>query len=628
MSIADIAAAPVYISNSQYNMVRILPQTTAAKICQLMVRKRNLPPEEKYALFVDCSEFSQFKLRPEQLVLEFIDQLRLEGHRDARLLLKNAELEIDSEESEEEDIFSTLERANPRDVTEDCQMAGYLSKRGELNKSFKQRYFEIQNGQLVYRVKPDGRRRGTIPLKNAVVEKSKGETSQSSGFTIRVPDTARVFLLKAPTFELMEKWITALRKQSSIVSENRAIDIIGSWIEKIEAIASAADCERLESMVSVEAAMTAGDSRVLGEFRKYLELKRVPGGQECLRFCIDSTSAKAQSNPQEVVDTYYKAVAAGLWISRGAASVAVRLSSLSGELERALSEDNFSRGEDEAERVEKALEHGERGSSLFSGLLSRCLHTLAPHYEAFVLYSPMFARAVVSRPYSCDPGMLVDLTVNPDTLRTAEEKLASKPSGSIRRLPSKAKRDSTHPLAPGRTSRRPLMYDIDSLRSSADKPPRSPFLTDPSSHGLTKSPFSSKKLPPRHGLTSQKESEAKNRPPPVPQRSRRGNAVLPSSESNKVREGKFAKGVKARKKWTRGGIFEENGEEKEVGSSYFSPKATAVPSIAAAAHGRPDLDDMSVPDLGEFAEEGEVDELLNNLDLGVDDLEEEPDDPF
>eukprot|EP00954_Amorphochlora_amoebiformis_P013489 1059849-Amorphochlora_amoeboformis.AAC.1 len=41
---------------------------------------------------------------------------------------------------------------------------------------------------------------------------SSKETSQSSGFTIRVPDTARVFLLKAPTFELMEKWITALRK--------------------------------------------------------------------------------------------------------------------------------------------------------------------------------------------------------------------------------------------------------------------------------------------------------------------------------------------------------------------------------------------------------------------------------
>jgi len=247
-----ITAISVYLTESQYNMVRVDEDTTCEKICKLVVRKRNLDASLKFHLVVETEDDADHKLRPEEKMLETLAPFRILNQKFRVVLKSESQLEDDSE-SEDEDIFGGMEPSS-----EHSAYQGYLMKRGggRMNKSWKQRFFELQRGELIYKKKPTGRKRGTIPLMEAVVNPAPGEKASSGRFYISVPDNVRVFHLEAQSRDMMEVWVEKIRKFSQVYRENQAMVVVGTWMDELEVAAFDAQEKELEKFVSVEGMLT------------------------------------------------------------------------------------------------------------------------------------------------------------------------------------------------------------------------------------------------------------------------------------------------------------------------------------------------------------------------------------
>mmetsp|Transcript_8256 Transcript_8256/g.13330 ORF Transcript_8256/g.13330 Transcript_8256/m.13330 type:complete len:485 (+) Transcript_8256:65-1519(+) len=305
-----IVAISVYITDTQYNMVRVDPSTTCETICSSVVKKRNLDPSQKYCLVLEFNEELESKLHPKDSILEILSSYRQGSEDKVRVVLKPSEgveeeSEGEEEDSDDEDMFGGL------DSEEGSEFQGVLMKRGELNKSWKERFFEIQKGELVYRKGPKGRRRGTIPLREAVITMTPREKPSSGRFMIRVPDTTRVFHLKAANYDQMVIWIEALRSRSEVVQENMSIDVIGGWIQRIESIQAEVEERHNERITSLDAAIASGkEGQLISEFSEFLESRTI--SNKFLKFCEmtrDLSSAKDKRTAgKATLSTYLSAI--------------------------------------------------------------------------------------------------------------------------------------------------------------------------------------------------------------------------------------------------------------------------------------------------------------------------------
>ena len=69
-------AISVYITDDQYNTLRVSEKTTAGKVCSMVARKRNLKKSIKYALFLQHGEGHETRLRSDQSIVKTIDRVR------------------------------------------------------------------------------------------------------------------------------------------------------------------------------------------------------------------------------------------------------------------------------------------------------------------------------------------------------------------------------------------------------------------------------------------------------------------------------------------------------------------------------------------------------------------------
>jgi len=98
---------------------------------------------------------------------------------------------------------------------------GYLSKRGDFNKSLKVRWCVLIGARLYYAKAPEAKYIAFIPLDQAVIRIAKDDSEK---YCFEIVTKIRCFRLKAKTQSEMNDWIQVLSIQTSLQAENDLLD--------------------------------------------------------------------------------------------------------------------------------------------------------------------------------------------------------------------------------------------------------------------------------------------------------------------------------------------------------------------------------------------------------------------
>eukprot|EP01118_Nematostelium_gracile_P000108 TRINITY_DN10099_c0_g1_i1.p1 TRINITY_DN10099_c0_g1~~TRINITY_DN10099_c0_g1_i1.p1 ORF type:complete len:159 (-),score=23.57 TRINITY_DN10099_c0_g1_i1:4-426(-) len=111
------------------------------------------------------------------------------------------------------------------------QKSGYLMKRGEVNKSWRVRWFCLQDDRVHYYKSAEQEKSiGEIPLDNAVVRISTENNGKE--YCFEVVTKQRVYQLVAKTHTDMIEWMRALSIQTILHAENELINQAEEMIAK------------------------------------------------------------------------------------------------------------------------------------------------------------------------------------------------------------------------------------------------------------------------------------------------------------------------------------------------------------------------------------------------------------
>jgi len=109
--------------------------------------------------------------------------------------------------------------------------SGYLLKRGEVNKSWRVRWFVLQDDKLFYFKSPDQEKAiAFIPLDNAVVRISTENNGKE--FCFEIITKHRIYQLVAKSHTDMVEWMKALSVQTILHAENELISQAEEMIAK------------------------------------------------------------------------------------------------------------------------------------------------------------------------------------------------------------------------------------------------------------------------------------------------------------------------------------------------------------------------------------------------------------
>jgi len=109
---------------------------------------------------------------------------------------------------------------------------GYLLKRGEVNKSWRVRWFVLQDDRLFYFKSPEQEKAiAFIPLDNAVVRISTENNGKE--FCFEVVTKHRVYQLVAKSHTDMVEWMKSLSIQTILHAENELINQAEEMIAKV-----------------------------------------------------------------------------------------------------------------------------------------------------------------------------------------------------------------------------------------------------------------------------------------------------------------------------------------------------------------------------------------------------------
>jgi len=109
-------------------------------------------------------------------------------------------------------LLPLLTRCSPRlSPAQRLHKVGFLQKKGERNKDFKKRYFELARTSLTYYAKPGGKAKGAIDLAGANVAADFAQDLPPFCFSIHTP--TRRYVLQGENDHEVSAWIDALNTQ-------------------------------------------------------------------------------------------------------------------------------------------------------------------------------------------------------------------------------------------------------------------------------------------------------------------------------------------------------------------------------------------------------------------------------
>lgn len=101
--------------------------------------------------------------------------------------------------------------------------SGYLQKRGELNRAWRQRWCSLQGNVLVYCKERGGKPLDQIKLDQAVVRQQIDE--DGTPFCFEIVTKSRAYMLAASSRASMHDWIQALASKTTLHYENLQIEL-------------------------------------------------------------------------------------------------------------------------------------------------------------------------------------------------------------------------------------------------------------------------------------------------------------------------------------------------------------------------------------------------------------------
>jgi hypothetical protein len=111
--------------------------------------------------------------------------------------------------------------------------SGYLLKKGEINKSWRLRWFVLQDDKLFYfKTSEQSKPIGFIPLDQTVVRKTTME-SEVKEFCFEIITKNRIFQLAAKSKNDMMEWIKVLNTHTILHTENELIHQAEEMILKV-----------------------------------------------------------------------------------------------------------------------------------------------------------------------------------------------------------------------------------------------------------------------------------------------------------------------------------------------------------------------------------------------------------
>lgn len=127
--------------------------------------------------------------------------------------------------------------------------SGYLQKRGQVNRSLKQRWFVLLDRKLYYAKGPDQKPIDCIPLDQAVIRPAVEDTSD---FAFEIVISARVYFIVAASQQDMLEWIKLLSQQTRLNKENHFIEQAEDMISKATYLQARSDEEKEHEQVKEE----------------------------------------------------------------------------------------------------------------------------------------------------------------------------------------------------------------------------------------------------------------------------------------------------------------------------------------------------------------------------------------
>jgi len=178
---------------------------------------------------------------------------------------------------------------------------GYLYKRGQRHKAWKERWFVLRGDKLYYYKSHDSPNCiNFISLTDAVVRVAPNQkpTYRKGGqqFLFEVNTKQRVFDLRARTHADMETWVEELKKKTGkdVHGDNDLIDLLQDWIEQGEYETANEDEAELITLSSLDGLLHHREG--LGHFMSYVMANHC---EENLLFWVEANDYKTEARTGE-----------------------------------------------------------------------------------------------------------------------------------------------------------------------------------------------------------------------------------------------------------------------------------------------------------------------------------------
>eukprot|EP00743_Colponemidia_sp_Colp-15_P007488 GILK01008093.1.p1 GENE.GILK01008093.1~~GILK01008093.1.p1 ORF type:complete len:552 (-),score=95.49 GILK01008093.1:125-1780(-) len=265
----------VHVSDHGYKSLLIEKTTTAQEVCDMLRTKLKVDGNQKYALFLIAAGDARLRERCLTETDRPLDIQEKSGGADRfRFVYKaiksrNDSMPVpqsDSSGEEEEQILSLEQKLGQG------QRAGFLMKRGKLNRAWKERWFVLKGDKLYYRKTQDGHEKKThaitfIPIGDCTVKESKEDENGKYSFDIIT--NHRIYSLRAKSQSDMEAWIAAVSKQTALKYENDYIAQAEKLMIEEEINIANRDDKIIDQIANFDGMMELGIAR--GMFLRFME---------------------------------------------------------------------------------------------------------------------------------------------------------------------------------------------------------------------------------------------------------------------------------------------------------------------------------------------------------------------
>lgn len=235
----------IFLQDDTWATIPVTSTTTCDDVCALVRQKRNYHESdetrnEQYVLCMCDAANEQTiirSLKSNDFPLIIQETLRKHGQSDNFnfMLTKESAMpeedKLESSASDEEGPFGIEDQGKKRKDA-DVAHKGYLQKKGQRNKAWRTRWFELRDNKLCYSKSRNGRYIGTIDLVDTIV----GAKDDKEPFVFEIFTSTRIFQLKASSTNDMATWINAIQRRSNLDEENGVLDDIQLWLEDCESI--------------------------------------------------------------------------------------------------------------------------------------------------------------------------------------------------------------------------------------------------------------------------------------------------------------------------------------------------------------------------------------------------------